>query len=372
MKPMSLALLCLTLAGMTGSACQNAPVPRPELTAPVQASTNPDTNRVLVVANRRSSDSVALAAYYRQKRGLRTDQILLIDVEPNEEITTDLYRRAIEGPVLRTVDNARTRVDFILLTKGVPIRLDGPNGYSVDATLAASRLPARPITELNEQQIRQAISPYFDKKEPFNSAKFRMWLVTRLDGYTLADAKKLVDNAIAAKPANGPFFFDTAGNRTDGGYGQMQSEMRAAFNQLRAAGKTARLDESTEFIAPTEPLMGYVSWGSNDGAFDEFRYRSIRFLPGAIAETYVSTSGRTFRPTQGGQSLIADLIKSGVTGVKGYVSEPYTFALARVPILFDRYINGYTLAESFYAASPVIKWKDVVIGDPIARPYAKR
>jgi hypothetical protein len=28
------------------------------------------------------------------------------------------------------------------------------------------------------------------------------------------------------------------------------------------------------------------------------------------------------------------------------------------------------LAEAFYAASPVIRWKDVVIGDPLCRPYA--
>ncbi|HCM73924.1 MAG TPA: hypothetical protein DIS87_07280, partial [Armatimonadetes bacterium] len=62
------------------------------------------------------------------------------------------------------------------------------------------------------------------------------------------------------------------------------------------------------------------------------------------------------------QSLIADLIRGGVTGVKGYVSEPYTFAMADPQVLFDRYTRGYTLAESFYAASPILKWKDLVIG----------
>ena len=69
--------------------------------------------------------------------------------------------------------------------------------------------------------------------------------------------------------------------------------------------------------------------------------------------------------------MIADLIQQGVTGVKGYVSEPYTGALARPDILFDRYTTGYTLAESFYMASPMIKWKDVVVGDPLCCPYRK-
>ena len=62
---------------------------------------------------------------------------------------------------------------------------------------------------------------------------------------------------------------------------------------------------------------------------------------------------------------------SAPTGVKGYVSEPYTFALAKPDILFDRYTNGMNLAESFYAASQFLKWKDVVIGDPLCDPYRK-
>jgi hypothetical protein len=75
-------------------------------------------------------------------------------------------------------------------------------------------------------------------------------------------------------------------------------------------------------------LMGYCSWGSNDPKFDEKGYLMLRFNPGAIAETAVSTSARTFLPTSGGQSLIADLIHGRVTGVKGYCDEPLLQAIA--------------------------------------------
>jgi uncharacterized protein (TIGR03790 family) len=118
--------------------------------------------------------------------------------------------------------------------------------------------------------------------------------------------------------------------------------------------------------------MGYASWGSNDGAFSLDAYRRLRFQPGSIAETFVSTSGRTFRRTSGGQSLVADLIEQGLTGVKAYVSEPFTVALAKPEILFDRYTSGYNLAESFYMASPLAGWKDIVVGDPLCRPYPRK
>jgi hypothetical protein len=88
-------------------------------------------------------------------------------------------------------------------------------------------------------------------------------------------------------------------------------------------------------------------------------------MAGAIAETYVSTSGRSFSaPPSYGQSLIADLIAEGVTAVKGYTYEPYSSAMADVSILFPMYVDGYTVAESYYAASYFLGWMDVVIGDP--------
>jgi uncharacterized protein (TIGR03790 family) len=131
-------------------------------------------------------------------------------------------------------------------------------------------------------------------------------------------------------------------------------------------------DEGNAFLGSKEPLAGYASWGSNDRRFDPAVYKSLKFLPGAIAETFVSTSARSFQQQTEGQSLVADLVAAGVTGVKGYVSEPYTFALARPEIFFDRYTSGYNLAESFAMGSLVLKWKDVVLGDPLCRPYAMK
>ena len=45
-------------------------------------------------------------------------------------------------------------------------------------------------------------------------------------------------------------------------------------------------------------------------------------------------------------------------------------AMAHADILFDRYTAGFNLAESFYSASWLIRWKDMVIGDPLCAPYS--
>jgi len=95
------------------------------------------------------------------------------------------------------------------------------------------------------------------------------------------------------------------------------------------------------------------------------------WIDGAIGETYVSTGGRSFRyPTAYGQSLVADIIKDGISGVKGYVYEPYLTAVAHPNILYERFTKGWALGESFLAASQVgLSWMDLILGDPKVAPY---
>jgi uncharacterized protein (TIGR03790 family) len=130
------------------------------------------------------------------------------------------------------------------------------------------------------------------------------------------------------------------------------------------------------FIGGRSNLLGYFSWGSNDedssqsgGFYSANACLSLFFAPGALCDTAVSTSARTFLPTRGGQSLLVDLIAHGLTGGKGYTDEPLLQAIASPTIVFDRYTAGYTIAESFYAASHFVGWEDVVIGDPLCSPY---
>ncbi len=342
--------------------------PRPTSATGFPVGAGPEN--VLIVMNQASEESREIGTYYRVKRKVPAENIVSINVSRTENIGETEFNIGIKKPVQDAIRQIRTPINYIVLTSGIPLRLGDNNGLSVDGQLAAMNLDRKPIAEPTPAEIQRSRNPYFGATEPFSSEKFRMYLVTRLTGYTVADAKKLVDLALAARPTNGPFFFDLADNRQSSSYGHMQGLMRRAHASLEARGFESLIDETAEFVLPPKSIMGYITWGSNDAAFNRDRYKQVKFLPGAICETFVSTSGRTFQRTDEGQSLIADLIEGGVTGIKGYVSEPYTFALAMPDILFDRYTRGFNLAESFYAASPVINWKDIVVGDPLCRPYA--
>jgi uncharacterized protein (TIGR03790 family) len=290
-----------------------------------------------------------------------------------------------------------------MLTKGVPIRVThvpglgfGDNRTSLDSCLAALDYGSKPGAkkiELHDTGFNGSayVNPFWNSAQRFSRAKFGFVLVTRLDGYTVDDAKSLVTWSVASDSSHpkGMFLLDACKGfgfgdvqrqplppTADGmviselAYGEWNADILKAAGQLKAKGLDTMLDSEDAFVGGIGNLIGYVSWGSNDQHFDASAYHLLRFAPGGIAETAVSTSARTFLPTQGGQSLIADLVHQRACGAKGYCDEPLLQAVASPTILFDRYSRGWTLAESYFAASRFIGWEDIVLGDPLCAPFA--
>jgi len=368
---MTIAIACVLLGGCTAppatvGAEKLAPVPPPKIkTDPAQAK------RVLLVINDSSAASREVGEFYRVQRMIPNENVVRIKAPDQKDLQRFDFTNMIEKPIREKLKATKNPIDFIVMTKGVPLIVHW-GSYSIDGQIACMDMDFEPIKNPTPEEIKRCLNPYFNKKEAFSKAKYGFYLVTRIDGFTVEDAKKLVTNSLSAKPLKGPFLFDADPTRFENGYKIMSDSLARAIYQLKDKGYDVKEDPSNGFMGSAAPLAGYASWGSNDRKFDRTVYRSLKFLPGALAETFVSTSGRSFVKDEGGQSQIGDLIAGGVTGVKGYVSEPYTFALGHPDIIFDRYTSGYNLAESFYMGSLVLKWKDIVIGDPLCSPYAKK
>lgn len=364
---------------------------------------------VLLIFNAGSLISANIARDYAKKRGITN--VLSIHCRDsavsrqNETIPWADYSQQIAAPVRKYLDQHK-EINFIVLTKGVPIRIDGGETGSkderstgnlhpsVDSYLAAIDYPE--ISDAKKIRITGSgatgyvwLNRYWKANTPFTHARFGGYLVTRLDGYTQADAMTLVDRSLQGeseplKSPNGHVLLDvqpgfgidhstrqpfdvSAAISRESPWGTWNADLVQAADLLKDRHISVTLDRDPAFVGNQSDLLGYFSWGSNDSHFTAAAYESLTFAPGSIGDTAVSTSARTFLPTTGGQSLIADLIAHGITAVKGYVNEPLLQANASPSLLLDRYSSGYTMAESVYAASRFIGWEDIVIGDPLGR-----
>jgi len=347
-------------------------------------------NEVLIVINERSAISQRIGEHYRTVRGVPPYQVVRIHTEPTEEIERSTFTAEIAQPIAAHLLNQRLqdRILAIVLTKGVPLKIRGSGGLqgtqaSVDSELT---LLYRILLQGPVSAEGRVANPYFKPGQPvpFTRAANDIYLVTRLDGYALEDVLELIERA--GKPVRrGKVILETKPVFWWSSASSGNTWLKDASRRLENSGLQVVLTGSGGVVNGEKDVIGYAGWGSNDPV-TKTRSPGFQWLPGAIASWFVSTSARTFtRPPSGWsigpssdpksyyagspQSLIGDLIAEGVTGVVGFVYEPYLDGTARPEVLFPAYRAGYTLAESFYMALPHISWQAVVVGDPLLAPF---
>jgi uncharacterized protein (TIGR03790 family) len=325
---------------------------------------------VAVVINESHEGSRQVGDYYVQRRRIPASNVITVKSSSDDIIDRAAYVATIEEPIAAALSraNLQDRILYLVLTKGLPLRIAGTagndgTGASVDSELALLYRKMSGVAVLTRGRVD---NPYFvgegdpGSAPPFTHRDFDIFLVSRLDGFTIEDARGLVDRAAAAVP-EGSIVLDQRA-APDSRIGD--EWLSAAAQRLSAAGYKSVVLETTREPARVEAkALGYYSWGSSDPQL-RTRRTGVQFVPGAIVASFVNGDARTFvePPPEwvplGGlsrdhafkganHSLMGDSIRDGATGVAGHVSEPYLQSAIRPDILFSAYLAGHNLIESF-------------------------
>ena len=335
-----------------------------------------DYTDTLLIVNDNATSSVAIGDYFLLARPtFPAGNVVHINTVTTETVSRTEYNNNIKTAIetFITTNGLSSTTNYIILTKGVPIVITDTYN-SVDSELSACL--GEVVCSTFAMNIPGGINnPFYTSENMFSHSQTGIYIVTRLDGYTpngdISQIEALIDNSSIANvtpeatlKSRSVFVLDGGGSYD----GEINPLLEAANTLLAAKGWTTILDETSTYLTGKTNVLGYYSWGSNANGDATKPWNSVpgnTYEKGAIGETAVSTSARSFGyPPSYGQSLITDWIAEGISGMKGYVSEPYTVAVAQPNILFDHYTDGHNLGESYYAASRIIKWKDIVVGDP--------
>jgi uncharacterized protein (TIGR03790 family) len=352
---------------------------------------------VAVVINDNSPESQKIGMTYAAARSIPDSNVFRIRTVTAETIDRAAFAQTIALPLAAALTRAglQDRILYVVLTKGIPLRVNGTAGQngtiaSVDSELA---LLYRQMTGRLPAPAGRVDNPYFlgdqeiTEARPFTHRDFDIFLVSRLDGYTVDEALALIERAASAK-GGGKIVLDQRDalvNRTG------ETWMDLASKRLNAQGHCdlVVLETTPKPAREVSDVLGYFSWGSTDPQ-NRVRGSGMRFMPGAIAASFVGSDARTFHeppaawvPTGdlanratwfegSAESLIGDLIREGVTGVAGYVSQPFLNGTVRPQTLFPAYVAGFNLVEAFYLAIPYVSWQTIVIGDPLATAFPRK
>src|SRR6266404_1813215 len=358
----------------------------------------PSAQSTIVLYNKADPDSVELAKFYAEQRGVAADHLAGLNCSTEEEISREEYDTTIAGP-LREIFKQRhwwmlsestdrppvitaSEIHFVAVIKGMPLKIrsttdhpgdqpqPGPTGKrnnaSVDSELA--------LLGLYSPQISGFVSnPYFQSFRAINDfGNPALLLVCRLDAPDVAMVRNMIIDAIVTekKALWGRAYVD--GGHRDGGARDLGDQWLSEIpGQLHKVGVPVIYDESPEIFPPGYPMTDcalYYGWYAEKMA-GPFTRPDFHFVRGAIAVHIHSYSANTLRDANA--NWVAPLISKGAAANLGYVYEPFLQLTSRLDTFNGRLLHGFTFAESAYMSIPALSWMSVMVGDPLYRPYAK-
>lgn len=367
---------------------------------PAPGAGDPPAFHVVILANSADPDSLRLAAHYASARGVPADNLIALRMPAGETISwaefigqiwqplqDELVHRgwidAISTSLVDTVGRKKYaivshRITCLVVCRGVPLRIaHDPRLFSENTPLAS-----RPEFRTNQAAVDSELSllaqsgyninawvpnPLYRNEHPTPFDLSSVVKVGRLDGPTLEDAERLVDNALVAERTGliGRSYVDLGGPHREG-----DQWLEAAAAQLAVLGFDGDIDRAPATLPVTarcDAPAFYFGWYAGDlnGPFD---LPDFTFPPGAIALHIHSFSARTLRsPTQG---WCGPLVARGVTATMGNVYEPYLEFTHHPDLLLHALARGWSLGDAAYYALPALSWQGILIGDPLYRPFA--
>lgn len=303
-----------------------------------------------IIVNDDDPDSAAIAAYYRDKRGIPAANLIHVRFKPGR---STLSREEFIN-LKRRVDRITPKnIQAYALTWAQPYRVDC---MSITSAFAFGFDPAYCASSCKPTQP----SPYFNSGVARPHAAYKIRPTMSLAAASVAEAKQLIDRGVASdgsNPAGTAYLVSTsdrARNVRAAGYDTLRTRMQRIIPTEIVEANT--LENKADVMFYFTGLTHVPSLDSNT------------FLPGAIGDHLTSAGGELFGGSQ--MSSLAWL-QAGATGSYGAVVEPCNYpAKFPVPgIVMAHYLQGETLIEAYWK-SVQMPGQGLFIGEPLARPFA--
>lgn len=307
-------------------------------------------DRLGIIVNDEDPDSVAIANYYRKKRGIPEGNMIHVRFAPGRTTLPKDEFAHIKQEVDR---GAGSHIQAYALTWTQPYRVDCMSitsafAFGFDQAYCASG--CKPTK----------LSPYFNgnSSQPYTAHNIRPTM--SLAASSVNQAINLIDRGVAAdgKNPDGTAYLvstsDSNRNVRAKGYEKTREMMRKLIPTEVVKANSLRRKKD---------VMFYFTGLASVPAIETNRY-----LPGAIADHLTSAGGALL---DGSQMSSLKWLEAGATGSYGAVTEPCNFQ-EKFPVpavAMTHYLQGETLIESYWK-SVAMPGQGIFIGEPLARPFS--
>lgn len=379
--------------------------------------------QIAVIANKNQPDSLRLATFYMEKRGIPVNNLITIDIDPAESCKRSDYNTFIAKPIRSFLEkySSAARIRCLVSMYGVPLKITTPS-FSLSArqtftTLKQKKEDLQQSVEKSKGDVQESLKKelvkikkelsYYRKINDMRASvdselslllriyPLAHWLpnpfykgnpanlltigtedilmVSRLDGPDPESVKRIITDSLAAEQngLQGTAFLDA--RWPDPGIEAVRNYRWYDRSIHRAAGvieksdtlQSVVIDDSGELFqpGPRRKAALYCGWYSLAHYIDAFDWQT-----GAVGY-HIASSECTTLKKKGSQVWCKIMLEKGVAATIGPVGEPYVHAFPPPDLFFSFLTSGKTLIESYFFSLPHLSWKMVLIGDPLYRPF---
>jgi len=366
------------------------------MTAVIEANPTPIApEQVLVVYNQSVKEAKELAEFYAVSRQIPPSNLIALSCIDKNTIDRKAYNEEIRDPLRKTILSAgwwelekndqgilaptKSSIRCLVTLKGLPLRIKR------EAIEDEQKTTNTPHADKNEAAVDSELSllgvidyplggplpnPYFNKEAAFVDLKndYQL-LVSRIDGPSFDHCRRIILDSLEAEKKGlwGRTYIDEGGP-----YKLADQWMEALTEASLNAGIPTITDRTKDTFVTNYPMTDaafYFGWYTLH-CNGPFLNREMKFKPGAIAVHLHSFSAAQL--TNPAQNWCAGLIDRGACATIGNTWEPYLEISHNFEIFFDRLLKGYSLVEASSMAMNAISWQNIVIGDPLYRPFTIR
>jgi uncharacterized protein (TIGR03790 family) len=356
-------------------------------------------------------DSLQVAQYYAQKRGVPAANLLGLNPSSTTQVTYAQFKTEVAQPIQdKLVALGKANINYILMIYGMPWKLD--SSYSLDNALISPEYSltrtgvysiSNPYLELNPQYTTAGVydagasdKGHFTHASTNITGGYPIYLVSRLDGPVdtslgITRILNLVDQALYAEkyisltpgflngtmyvssPYSNSFTLPTTDTDIKGG---VYTNATAAQKNIGYAARYAELFGMPwkNLAASNKNAFLYSGW-LNYSYYNQNFPKTYQWLPGGTGVDLNSYSlGYDIRAVNNTGSFAwgVQALADGITGLAGVTTEPFTTGHTR-PNTFAYYLlKGYTFGEAASLANPNVGWMEMTIGDPLYAPFAPK
>jgi len=201
---------------------------------------------------------------------------------------------------------------------------------------------------------------------------YRTLMVSRIDAGSAAVARRMIDEAVAVEKTGltGKVYIDARGFPANNNYGKYDEDLRRLGRMLKQVKSlSVTVDDRPGLFQPGQcpQTMLYCGWYSLRKYVPAFT-----FVPGAVGFHIGSFEAASLKGTNE-MGWCKRMLDNGVDATLGPVAEPYLHSFPLPSRFFGLLATGrYTLAECYAYTLPLNSWMQMLLGDPLYRPFARK